>query len=153
MQVGQELKTVVVEKCEGAVLVAVASGWEGSQKLASLQGKAEPEAQNKSNLAKELKELWAKLGGGMASEAEALPGGMVKAVVTGILPTFVAVRLGPRVAGRIAITDVVNADAMPLLKSSPLADLKKGQVRCRDPAVRSWTLASHVVILMILLRV
>ena len=81
------------------------------------------------NLAKELKELWAKLGGGMASEAEALPGGMVKAVVTGILPTFVAVRLGPRVGGRIAITDVVNADAMPLLKSSPLADLKKGQVR------------------------
>ena len=122
-KIGQQLKTVVVDNVDGCVLVSC--GWELGEKS---QGRSSADKTSEGSMGKELTEVFRKLGGGLESEDQVIPGACVKAVVTGLLPSFLAVRLGPRVAGHVAITDVVNAEAMSTLKSTPLADFSKWQV-------------------------
>ena len=65
-------------------------GWELGKKQAKTSDKQTPEAKGAKN-----KETFDQIGGGMEAEDQVEVGASVKAVVTGVLPTFLAVRLGP----------------------------------------------------------
>ena len=125
-KVGQELNAVVVDKLHGTVLVAC--GWDLGQDSKRKGKDSDDKKEDTKGMGKELKDIFSKFGGGIESEAEATPGTTLKVVVTGLLPNFLAVRLGHSVQGHIAISDVVNISAISKLKSSPLAEYKKGQV-------------------------
>ena len=123
-KVGKEVKAVVVDKVGGTVLLGC--GWEPAPSKSKSKG-GEDKSDTSSRKAA-MVEIFKDIGGGIESEAEAPPGATVKAVVTGLLPTLLAVRLGPTVAGQVALTDVVNAGELSKLKKSPLLEFKKGQV-------------------------
>ena len=122
-KVGETLQAVVVDKDKADGSVLVTCGWELGKKQAKTSDKQTPEAKGAKN-----KETFDQIGGGMEAEDQVEVGASVKAVVTGVLPTFLAVRLGPKVAGRVSMTDMVDANAIGALKSSPLAGYNKGQV-------------------------
>ena len=121
-KVGERLQVVVVEKVDGSVLVTC--GWELGKKQPKSSEKKQPTESN----GNKGKDTFAKIGGGIGPEEQVEPGNKVEAVVTGVLPTFLAVRLGPKVAGRVAVTDLVDVAAISALKTSPLTGYNKGQV-------------------------